>query len=157
MIYCWIWKTCIGLLYIEEENEKIIKIETTKEIDKIPEDRQLKETVLIQKTCKELQAYFEGKRKIFTIPIQTKGTPFQEKVWEALRTIPYGETRSYQEIARQVGNSKAARAVGMANHVNPIMIVNPCHRVIGSNHKLIGYAGGLSIKEKLLTIEKEYK
>ena len=83
-----------------------------------------------------------------------KGTTFQRKVWKALTTIPYGETRSYQEIAKQVGNQKAARAVGMANHNNPIIIVVPCHRVIGKNKKLVGFGAGLEVKEMLLNIEK---
>ena len=87
------------------------------------------------------------------MPLSLKGTPFQMKVWEELRKIPYGETLSYGQIAENVGNPKAARAVGMANNKNPIMIIVPCHRVIGKNGKLVGYAGGVDIKEKLLKIE----
>ena len=112
---------------------------------------------MIKKTIKELEEYFEGKRKFFDIPISIKGTEFQEKVWEALLRIPYGETKSYEDIAKMVGCPKGARAVGMANHNNKIIIIIPCHRVIGKNGKLVGYAGGLPVKEKLLQIESNYK
>lgn len=104
-------------------------------------------------TIRELEEYFEGKRKIFTVPCVMEGTEFQKKVWTALTEIPYGETRSYKEIAVQTGNPKACRAVGMANHRNPIAIIVPCHRVVGSNGKLTGYAGGIDAKEKLLELE----
>ena len=103
----------------------------------------------------ELIEYFEGKRKVFTFPIKPIGTPFQCQVWEALRRIPYGETRNYKQIAEKVGNPKASRAVGMANNKNPLWIVVPCHRVVGANGSLVGYAGGLDMKAWLLTLEKE--
>ncbi len=106
---------------------------------------------------RELEEYFDGKRKVFTFKYTLEGTDFQKKVWEALCTIPYGETRSYKEIASQVGNSKASRAVGMANNKNPISVAVPCHRVIGANGKLVGYAGGLDLKEQLLDLEKKNK
>jgi methylated-DNA-[protein]-cysteine S-methyltransferase len=118
-------------------------------------DCEKKETPLIKKTAKELEEYFSGKRKIFTIPINLKGTEFQLKVWAALQNIPYGECRSYGQIAADTGNSKACRAVGMANNRNPIPIIVPCHRVIGSNASLTGYAGGLELKQKLLEVEKK--
>ncbi len=89
------------------------------------------------------------------MPLNPNGTVFQKKVWNALCNIPYGETRSYKQVAEAVGNNKASRAVGMANNKNPIMIVIPCHRVIGSNGSLVGYAGGLDIKEKLLFLENK--
>ncbi len=104
--------------------------------------------------ARELEEYFTGERKTFTFAFHGEGTPFQEKVWQALCQIPYGETRSYKEIAIAVGNPKGSRAVGMANNRNPISIVVPCHRVIGANGKLVGYAGGLEIKDKLLQLEK---
>ncbi len=109
----------------------------------------------IVSTCKEqLDKYFERKLKIFTIPIKIEtGTKFQREVWKALQSIPYGETRSYKDIAIQIANPKAVRAVGGANNKNPIGIVIPCHRVIGSSGKLVGYAGGLDKKEMLLKIE----
>ena len=108
-------------------------------------------------TCKEqLDEYFDGKLEKFTIPLDfTKGTDFQRSVWKALESIPYGETRSYKDIAMQIGKPKAVRAVGGANNKNPIGIVVPCHRVIGSSGKLVGYAGGLDKKEMLLKLEEK--
>ncbi len=103
----------------------------------------------------QLTEYFLGKRKSFTFPIEMQGTDFQKRVWQALYDIPYGETRSYQEIAIAIGNPKACRAVGMANNKNPIAIVVPCHRVIGANGSLVGYAGGLLMKTALLELEKK--
>ncbi|MDR3540644.1 MAG: methylated-DNA--[protein]-cysteine S-methyltransferase [Desulfosporosinus sp.] len=102
---------------------------------------------------RQLQEYLAGKIKVFTIPLHQLGTPFQLKVWEELRRIPYGETRSYGEIATKVGNPKGQRAVGMANNRNPIGIVVPCHRVIGKGGSLTGYAGGVEIKQRLLELE----
>ena len=103
---------------------------------------------------RELEEYFAGRRKIFSVPLSIKGTPFQEKVWKALLSIPYGETRTYGEIAAAIGDKNAARAVGMANNKNPLPVFIPCHRVIGAKGKLTGYAGGLEIKEILLEIEE---
>lgn len=111
-------------------------------------------TVLTDAVAEQLRQYFEGKRKQFDFNYQLEGTAFQKKVWKALCDIPYGETRSYKEIAEAIGHPKAYRAVGMANNHNPIMIAVPCHRVIGSNGKLIGYASGLLVKESLLALEK---
>jgi methylated-DNA-[protein]-cysteine S-methyltransferase len=108
---------------------------------------------LIKKTANQLDEYFSKKRKKFDIPIELDGTDFQKKVWEALQNIPYGETRSYGEIASVTGNSKASRAVGMANNRNPIAIIVPCHRVIGHDGSLTGYAGGLELKQALLDLE----
>ena len=105
----------------------------------------------------QLEEYLSGKRKVFDLPLKVEGTAFQKKVWKALCSIAYGETRSYKEIAIQIGNERACRAVGMANNKNPIGILIPCHRVIGTNHKLVGYAGGLDKKEFLLKLEKENK
>ena len=102
---------------------------------------------------RQLDEYFAGKRKNFSLQFDCAGTEFQKEVWQALATIPFGETRSYAEIARQIGRPKAVRAVGAANGKNPISIVVPCHRVIGSNGKLTGFAGGLETKEALLRIE----
>lgn len=101
----------------------------------------------------QLKAYFDKKLDKFSLPLDFVGTEFQKKVWEALLTIPFGETRSYQQIAQQISHPKAVRAVGSANGKNPISIVVPCHRVIGANGKLTGFAGGLPIKEYLLNIE----
>ncbi|MEI6790362.1 MAG: methylated-DNA--[protein]-cysteine S-methyltransferase [Myxococcaceae bacterium] len=101
----------------------------------------------------QLGEYFAGKRKEFNLPLEFNGTDFQKKVWTALLEIPYGQTKSYADIAKQVGSPKAVRAVGLANSKNPISIIAACHRVIGSNGKLTGYAGGLHNKEYLLRLE----
>lgn len=153
-----LYQTKIGLIEIQEENEKITKVHFIKqqELETKQEPLQDKETPLIKQTYMQITEYLEGKRRNFTIPIQLKGTPFQIKVWQTLQQIPYGETRTYQDIAITVGSSKACRAVGMANHNNSIAIIVPCHRVIGKNNKLVGYAGGLDIKEQLLFIEKNH-
>lgn len=102
----------------------------------------------------QLKEYFAGKRTTFDLPLHPVGTDFQKKVWSTLCDIPYGETRSYKEIATAVGNEKACRAVGMANNKNPIAIIIPCHRVIGANGSLVGYAGGLDMKRSLLELER---
>lgn len=109
---------------------------------------------ILLKTAKQLNEYFEGKRQQFDLPLDFEGTAFQQQVWQALLTIPFGETRSYKQIAEQIGNVKAVRAVGAANSKNPISIIAPCHRVVGANGKLVGFAGGLKNKEILLKIEK---
>jgi methylated-DNA-[protein]-cysteine S-methyltransferase len=101
----------------------------------------------------ELRAYFAGERTSFTVPLAAAGTEFQKKAWAALLTIPYGETRSYGELARQIGNAKASRAVGAANGRNPISIIVPCHRAVASDGALTGFAGGLEAKRYLLSLE----
>ena len=107
----------------------------------------------IKQAENQLKAYFSGKLKKFTVPLDFKGTDFQKSVWTALLTIPFGETRSYGEIARQIGRPDASRAVGAANGRNPISIITPCHRVLGTNGKLTGFAGGLEAKDQLLKHE----
>jgi methylated-DNA-[protein]-cysteine S-methyltransferase len=103
----------------------------------------------------QLSEYFQGTRTHFDCALDFEGTPFQMSVWRALLEIPYGQTRSYGDIAKSIGKPGAARAVGMANHVNPIAVVIPCHRVVGQNGSLTGYAGGLDLKQKLLSIEQQ--
>jgi methylated-DNA-[protein]-cysteine S-methyltransferase len=103
---------------------------------------------------RQLRAYFAGELETFDLPLTPQGTAFQKRVWDELCQIPYGETISYGDLARRIGNPNASRAVGLANGSNPIPIVIPCHRVIGSNGKLTGYGGGLPIKEKLLALER---
>jgi len=112
------------------------------------------ETPLIQKAAAQIKEYFEGKRTQFKLPLVMHGTEFQMAVWQALQKIPYGETRSYKEIAASIGRPKAVRAVGMANNRNPISIIVPCHRVIGHDGKLVGYGGGLPLKQHLLELER---
>lgn len=109
--------------------------------------------VVLNETARQLQEYFSGARKSFSLPLDFRGTDFQKKVWGALLTIPFGETRSYAQIAQQVNSPKAVRAVGAANAKNPISIIAPCHRVIGSNGDLTGFAGGLAAKTLLLSLE----
>lgn len=140
----------LGRIGIAENDDRITHISYFKE--NLP-DGNTKETFLIKKTYIELIQYFEGERKTFDIPLNPTGTEFQKRVWSALMTIPYGETRSYKQIAEIIENPNAQRAVGMANNKNPIPIIIPCHRVIGADKKLVGYAGGLDIKQKLLDIE----
>jgi methylated-DNA-[protein]-cysteine S-methyltransferase len=108
---------------------------------------------ILMQTARQLREYFSGSRTRFELDLDFVGTEFQKKVWAALLTIPFGETRSYSQIAEQIGNPSAVRAVGAANGKNPISIVAPCHRVIGASGKLTGFAGGLEAKELLLTLE----
>jgi len=112
-------------------------------------------SALTDLAAEQLVEYFAGKRKQFDVPIRPVGTDFQEAVWKALLNIPYGETRSYKQIAQEIGSPAACRAVGMANNKNPISIIIPCHRVIGSNGALVGYGGGLEMKQKLLALEQK--
>lgn len=148
----------IGKLAICEENGKIVLVnvvKTKEDIEEMAKNSIQKETSLIKNTKQQLDEYFAGKRKKFDIPIKLDGTDFQIKVWKELLKIPYGETCSYLDIAKCIGNPKASRAVGMANNKNKIIIIVPCHRVIGSNKKLVGYACGLDVKKKLLELERE--
>lgn len=120
----------------------------------IPDGYSRCNTSLIRQTAAQLKEYFAGCRKQFDLPLAPEGTAFQQKVWAALQTIPYGTTVSYLDIAVQIGNARACRAVGMANHNNPVSIIIPCHRVIGKNGSLVGYGGGLDIKTQLLKLEQ---
>lgn len=151
MIYGKSYDSSIGKITIQEEQGAITQIA----FGEVQVIGQLQETKLIKKAYEQLQEYLEGKRKEFSLPLQPKGTSFMKKVWQALQTIPYGQTRCYQEIATKIGNPKAARAVGMANNKNPIAIIIPCHRVIGKNGEMVGYAAGLEIKKQLLILENE--
>ena len=145
------YETPVGKLCVGEEDGVIVRTTWSK----IPTEYILEETELILQCKMQLDEYFRGERKTFDLPLAPKGTDFQKKVWNALKEIPYGETRTYGEIAAAVGNPKAARAVGMANNKNPIGIIIPCHRVVGANGKLVGYAGGMEKKEWLLQFERK--
>lgn len=153
MQYAYIYQMQLGKIMITEDGTGITGLSVMKDDVTMP-DLKLNETELIREAADQLQEYLSGTRKDFTVNLNPRGTAFQMKVWKALRNIPYGETRSYKQIAEAVGNEKACRAVGMANHANPIMIMIPCHRVIGANGKLVGYGGGLDLKSRLLEIEK---
>ncbi len=120
-----------------------------------PEPEWQEESKPLRETIHQLKAYFAGELQDFTLPLDPQGTAFQLAVWKSLTEIPYGDTISYGELARRIGNPNASRAVGLANGSNPIPIVIPCHRVIGSNGKLTGYGGGLPTKEKLLALERK--
>lgn len=113
------------------------------------------EIKILSKAVRELKEYFDGKRTQFSLPLDASGTAFQKRVWGALRKIPYGRTLSYKEVARRIQNAKAVRAVGTANGQNPLCIVVPCHRVIAADGALGGYSAGLSIKSRLLNLEKD--
>ncbi|WP_434793687.1 Methylated-DNA--protein-cysteine methyltransferase, constitutive [Terrisporobacter petrolearius] len=143
------YETEIGIIGIRENNKSITDIF----FSKVDTNDNIEETDLIKECFKQLKEYFEGNRRAFDLQLETRGTEFQKKVWDELLKIPYGETKSYKDIAIAIGNEKACRAIGMANNKNHIPIIIPCHRVIGSNGKLVGYAGGLNVKEKLLNIE----
>ncbi len=143
------YNTPIGMILIEEEDGYITALYTCEGTFGVEDE----ETELIKRTYDELCEYFAGQRREFDIPQKPNGTRFQQRVWEALRRIPYGQTRSYGEIAAQIGNPKAARAVGGANNRNPILILTPCHRVIGADGSLVGFGAGIDIKEKLIELE----
>lgn len=136
-----------GLVAVLWENDNPRRVR----LSELVEDKQ--HPVLLE-TERQLGEYFEGKRKTFSVALDMRGTPFQKSVWKALLAIPFGETRSYGQLAKQLGNPQAVRAVGAANGRNPVSIIVPCHRVIGSTGKLTGFAGGLSTKAHLLGLEE---
>lgn len=138
-------------LYLIATETHLINIQFTQ-----PQKALLQTTELLSMATIQLDEYFQGKRTIFSLPFKLTGTPFQLAVWKELQNIPYGQTTSYKEIAQKINKPKAYRAVGMANNKNPLPIIIPCHRVIGSNGKLIGYAGGLKLKNYLLELEKSH-
>ncbi len=144
----------VGLLVLGEEDGFLTRVSFHKEINT---PYVIESTPVLEETEKQLREYFNGERTVFDLPLGPMGTEFQKKVWKALQGIPYGTTASYGDIARQVGNPKGFRAVGMANNKNPIAIILPCHRVIGSDGKLVGYGGGLENKVFLLAFEAENK
>ncbi|MFA6850518.1 MAG: methylated-DNA--[protein]-cysteine S-methyltransferase [Selenomonadaceae bacterium] len=111
---------------------------------------------VLRQAAKEIEEYMAWERRVFSVPLAYEGTAFQNKVWTSLRDIPYGVTCSYKELAESIGDPKASRAVGNANNKNPLPIFIPCHRVIGSDGSLVGYAGGIEIKQKLLKLERNY-
>ena len=138
----------IGPLTLTEEDGALIRLDFGKKGQAGPE------TPLLAEARNQLEQYFSGTLRSFTLPLRPEGTPFQQKVWAALLQIPWGETRTYGQVAAMIGQPKACRAVGMANNRNPLPIFIPCHRVIGANGQLTGYAGGLSAKEHLLSLEQ---
>ena len=149
MIFQYSYETKLGSVTFVEEDGTLLAITTHHSY----EGKRV-ETPLIKEAYRQLSEYLIGERKSFDLPFNPRGTKFQRQVWKALFDIPYGETRSYKQIAEAIGNPKAVRAVGMANNRNPLLIVIPCHRVIGANGKLVGYGAGIEKKEYLLKLEK---
>ena len=150
----------IGRLMLEEEDGALVRVAFEREIpagiEEQAEELPLQAKEVLEKAERQLDEYFAGERKVFTVPVHLSGTGFQMKVWAALQEIPYGETATYGEIAARIGSPRACRAVGTANHNNPISIVVPCHRVIGANGSLTGYGGGLAVKDYLLKWERSH-
>lgn len=143
----------LGHLYIVEESGSIVGIHFSKCFDNV----ELKETPLIKKTFEEIEEYMTGKRQKFDVPFKiTGGTEFMNRVWNEVAQIPYGEVITYKELATRCGNDKASRIIGSSLNRNPLPLLIPCHRVIGTNGSLVGYKGGLKLKEKILKIEKEH-
>jgi methylated-DNA-[protein]-cysteine S-methyltransferase len=143
----------VGMWLIGEEGNSICQVDFVGDIEP-PIGKP--SSPLLEQAVEQLGDYFQGQRKTFSLPYHVKGTPFQEAVWRALCEIPYGKTCSYQDIAKKVGRPKAMRAVGGANHRNPISILIPCHRVIGQDGGLVGYGGGLEAKKFLLDLEGKF-
>lgn len=152
----WMMESKVGRIYLVASETGLAGIHWRRQA--VPTVESLKgsapEIAILRQAVSELEEYFDGKRKIFSLRLETEGTPFQKKVWSELSKIPYGETCSYRDIAVRVKSPRAVRAVGTANGRNPISIIVPCHRVINASGKLGGYGGGLPIKTKLLELEK---
>lgn len=155
----------IGELYIAEEDGKIgligfersFELYMKKKKMKSPDQMCFQSSLVIEEAILQLKEYFGGKRKIFDLSLKPEGTEFQLRDWDALRRIPYGETRSYKDISEEIDCPKGFRAVGMANNKNPIMIVIPCHRVIGADGSMVGFGSDITVKEYLLELEKRNK
>ncbi|MHA2363236.1 MAG: methylated-DNA--[protein]-cysteine S-methyltransferase [Candidatus Hodarchaeales archaeon] len=152
----------VGIFHIASSSSGIVRIglpsldvshffDAIKKLGQIQEKR----STILDQACKELDEYLVGKRNKFSIPLDLQGTDFQKKVWRYLQEIPYGETQSYSQVATNLGNLKAVRAVGMANRTNPVPVVVPCHRIIGKNGKLVGYGGSKSIGGPLLGLKQQ--
>lgn len=152
MQHFYIYETILGSVTFVEEDGSLLFITT----HTCQFEGEFLETPVIKEAHQQLMEYLSGERKQFDLPLSPRGTAFQQRVWNALLEIPYGETRSYKQIAEAIGNPKAVRAVGMANNRNPLLIVVPCHRVIGADGKLVGYGAGIEMKEFLLRLEKEF-
>lgn len=148
--FCYL-ETPIGTLRIAESEKGILSLHFDDSVQTPPTMRGL----YLDDACRQLSEYFSKKRRSFELPLDLRGSQFQKRVWSELQRIPYGQTRSYGEIAENVGNPKAARAVGLANNRNPILIIIPCHRVVGKDKKPVGYAGGIERKKYLLELERE--
>lgn len=147
-----LFMTGLGAMYAVEENDQLIEVRLPGEKEPAGERTV---TPLLQKAAAQISEYVDGTRKKFTIPIALYGTEFAMKVWKEMSAIPYGQVRTYGELAKAIGRPGAARAVGQACNRNPIPIIIPCHRVVGAGGELTGYAGGLALKERLLELERD--
>jgi methylated-DNA-[protein]-cysteine S-methyltransferase len=150
----YVYQTQLGRIAIEEHHDNLTEVYFS--TGSLPPSVDVMATALTNEAARQLSAYLAGTLKIFSLPLAPSGTEFQKKIWRLLCGIPYGETVSYKDLAIAAENPKAARAVGQANNKNPIPIFIPCHRVIGANSKLVGYAGGLAMKEQLLALEQQH-
>jgi O-6-methylguanine DNA methyltransferase len=145
----------VGPLFLAASKDGLVRLEFEARVQKLNGTIGLRESKKhISPYLRELEEYFAGERREFSMPLDLRGTPFQLACWRALLAIPYGETRTYADIARAIGHPQAFRAVGMANNRNPVAIIVPCHRVIATGGSLCGYGGGLDIKRKLLDLEQ---
>lgn len=153
----WYINSILGPICLEENGTALCGVhfcpDGVPDLEPLP--RKVVETPLLQEAEEQLNEYFAGVRREFDLPLAPQGTPFQQAVWATLQKIPYGEVRTYGQLAAALGKPKASRAVGGACHCNPIAILIPCHRVVGANGSLTGYAGGLDVKEYLLELEKQ--
>ena len=156
-LYCNTIQTPVGELKLVAHDAALVAVLWVHEYERLFANQTLKVNdhhPILEQVKLQLEEYFKGQRTKFDLKLDMHGTEFQKKVWQALQSIPFGETRSYLQIATQIGNPKAVRAVGAANGRNPVSIIVPCHRVIGANGKLVGYAGGVDNKTKLLDLEQ---
>ena len=144
----------IGELLLISNGHALTGVHTDADVDRLGDSVERRDDGVLRAAAAQLEAYFAGNRTGFDVPIEPRGTPFQLRVWRALRDIPYGATVGYGELAGRVGNARAARAVGLANARNPIAVIVPCHRVVGADGSLTGYAGGLERKRRLLDLEE---
>lgn len=148
-----VFQTILGPVVISEQDEAITELFFAKDS---PDRGNNQITPLLKEAENQLLEYLSGDRIKFNLKLAAQGTEFQKTVWNTLQEIPYGETRSYKQVAEMIGRPEASRAVGMANSKNPILVLTPCHRIVGSDGKLTGYAGGLEIKKTLLELEKDH-
>jgi methylated-DNA-[protein]-cysteine S-methyltransferase len=155
MQYTWIEKTPVGRILVAADSNglKIVQFRADNSVEQLIQDDWEQNDRALKNAVQQIQAYFAGKLTHFDLPLAPDGTPFQKKVWKALCKVKFGATASYGDIAKAIGNPAACRAVGLANGRNPIAIVIPCHRIIGTNGKLVGYGGGLDRKKTLLALE----
>lgn len=147
------YETAIGVIGIAEEDSAITNVFFGNTVQ--PDQFEMVETPLLARAAGQLMEYLHGERTGFALPLRAEGTAFERSVWEALLTIPYGQTRSYRQVAEQIGRPTASRAVGHANGRNPVSIFIPCHRVIGADGSVTGYAGGVELKLRLLALEQD--